>query len=197
MNASCVVCSSAACVIVADAFRCPVVYGTAASRHLQIPGSGHRHIDVVVFHLYFIPVKRINFKCEFATIGAESSDQLLTSSNEIPGRGSRYYVLLRGVNFVCRFAAGADHRHCNRCSCDNTGRRDCRLASHRDRCRSNGGCDRRFPSKICACTQFLIVCFSPVLIAAKCSPPDQRLPRIRVDVLRLEAVPVQSRASAR
>ena len=38
----------------------PVVYGIAASRHLQIPGSCHRCLAALVFIYIFIPVKQIN-----------------------------------------------------------------------------------------------------------------------------------------
>ena len=38
----------------------PVVYGTAASRHLQIPGSSHRCLARLVFIYIFITVKQIN-----------------------------------------------------------------------------------------------------------------------------------------
>ena len=39
----------------------PVVHGTGASYQLQVPGSGHRYIAALVFHLCFIPIYRINF----------------------------------------------------------------------------------------------------------------------------------------
>ena len=101
------------------------------------------------------------------------------------------------VYFACRFVSGAGHRCCNRCNCVTGGRRDSRLVPHCDRCRSANGCYMRFSSTICVCTQFQIVCFLPVLGAAGCNLPNLSLPRIRVDVLRFEAVPVHCRASAR
>ena len=41
-------------------FDVPVVHGTGASYYLQVPGSGHRHLAVLEFHLCFIPIHRIN-----------------------------------------------------------------------------------------------------------------------------------------
>ena len=67
----------------------PVPHGNETSYYLQVPCSDHRYIAALVSFSLFIPVLRIKDKCEFATIGAESSDILPTSvDNEIPGRCS-------------------------------------------------------------------------------------------------------------
>ena len=104
---------------------------------------------------------------------------------------------LRGVYFVRRIAAGAGGCRCNRCNRDISGRRDSRLAPHRNLCRSAGGCDRRFSSKICHWTQFSIVRVYSVLIAAGCSQRNRRWLRIRVDVVRPGAARAQFPASIR
>ena len=95
------------------------------------------------------------------------------------------------------FARSAARFRSDRCRCDTAVRRDSHITCSFGRCRSAGGCYRRYPSTCCIRASFPIACFLPVLFAAEWSRLSPRTLRIRNDALLLEPAPVQFRASTR